>query len=650
MPRRRFKPAAPSRYGERYHALVRHRKLSLFPLLLLAGPAAAQLPNNASVQGSYYFRYLGVNTVPANTALAFQGAIVFDGKTAADGYGSFTISGQGTSGAALGPASNNVYKVLSNGLIDLTNPLDATNATTLFGGVGATALALSSTDTNFCDLFLAVPVSTSNSAASLNGKYYLASLEFLNGNFALTRDTSFSANFDGKGALEPVTVNGTAIGFNHAPQSQTSTAATYTVAANGTGTLTFPAASGVAANNVLLSGMKTMYVAPDGSFFIAGGVSAYDFIVGVKALTGNPSAAANGLYFTASLENDIGANNASAVHGSDGSAIELGSRGIEIAHQRINPDSAPSFDYSSSFSYNLAADGTVVFPKSQYVVGAGGNIILGTGLSNHYLLDFHVKAPSLNGPGVFLNPRGVVNAASSVPFTASIAPGEFVTLSGTGLAAQSTPATTLPFPTTLGGVQVTISWIDGNGRTQAVLAPLSFVSSGAINALVPYNVPGDESLISFQVSNNSVASNSTRVYSGLSAPGIFTIPSGGIGNGAIQHSDFSLVSTASPAKVGETVLIYLTGLGVVTPSVPAGSAAPVSPFARTPTPNVFVEGIQAAVTFAGLTPGSAGLYQLNVTIPAGVTAGANVTIEIDTFDTNKNLLAVSSEATIPISK
>src|SRR6266568_3312297 len=135
---------------------------------LLAGTAAAQLPSNASVQGSYYFRYLGVNAVPSDAALAFQGTIVFDGKTGGDGRGAFTMSGQGTAGAILGPPRNNTYRILSNGSIDMTNPLDPNNDTTLFGGVGSGAIAMSSTDTNYCDLLVAIPVSTANSAGNLN--------------------------------------------------------------------------------------------------------------------------------------------------------------------------------------------------------------------------------------------------------------------------------------------------------------------------------------------------------------------------------------------------------------------------------------------------------------------------------------------------
>ena len=41
---------------------------------------------------------------------------------------------------------------------------------------------------------------------------------------------------------------------------------------------------------------------------------------------------------------------------------------------------------------------------------------------------------------------------------------------------------------------------------------------------------------------------------------------------------------------------------------------------------------------------------MNVTIPAGVTAGGQASIEIATFDSARNLLSVSAEATIPIAK
>jgi uncharacterized protein (TIGR03437 family) len=118
-----------------------------------------------------------------------------------------------------------------------------------------------------------------------------------------------------------------------------------------------------------------------------------------------------------------------------------------------------------------------------------------------------------------------------------------------------------------------------------------------------------------------------------------------VGNGAILHADFSLVNTASPAKIGEAVQVFLTGLGPVNPPVAAGAAGPTSPMSVvTNDVVVTVDGIKAKVQYQGLAPQLAGLYQLNVTIPAGVTTGSDVTLEIVTTD------ADNLQATIPIAK
>jgi uncharacterized protein (TIGR03437 family) len=121
------------------------------------------------------------------------------------------------------------------------------------------------------------------------------------------------------------------------------------------------------------------------------------------------------------------------------------------------------------------------------------------------------------------------------------------------------------------------------------------------------------------------------------------VPPGGLGNGAILHADYTLVSTASPAKIGETVQVFLTGLGPVAPPVAAGAAAPSSGTLAQVTniPNVYIDNQLATVTFAGLAPGLGGLYQVNVTIPSGVGNGA-VTLEISAVDSD------NAQATIPI--
>jgi len=633
--------------------MSRHTTSLLASLVFLAGTASAQLPSNASIKGTYNFRYLGVNATTNDVALSFQGTVTFDGTSNVNGNGTFTVTGQGA-GATNGPASNNIYGVFSNGLIYMNNPFDTSGNTFLYGGVGTGALVASSTDSFYCDLLIAIPVATSASTASLSGNYFIASMDFLGGNFNQTRDTFFPVAADGKGNLGTggsVTIKGTALNIGSTtPQSQTSAGATYTVSANGTGTMTFPAPAGVAAANQLLAGARSLIVSQDGSFFVAGGATGYDMIVGMKALTGSASTAANGLYFAGYLENFINSDGSFTVYGADGAVNEVGSLGVEIGHQRTQPDFTAAYDDTYGVSFAPAADGTVTYGQSLYAVGAGGNFIIGSGNGGNYQLTVYNKAVSVSGTGVFLNPQGIVNTANFVPFTAGVSPGEFLSLFGSGLASQTMTAPSLPFPTTLGGVQVTVTWFDINGNPQSAQAPVYFVSPGEVIILVPYTTPGDGTPINFKLTNNNAASNVASVYSGPTSPGILTQSQNGLGIGSIEHGDFSLVTSTSPAKVGETVQIFLIGMGATTPAVTAGTAAPASPLAQTILPDVYIDGVLATTVFSGLTPGAAGLYQLNVTIPAGVMAGATVTIEIDTFDASNFLLTVNTQATIPISK
>ncbi|HLK67350.1 MAG TPA: hypothetical protein VKU19_28135 [Bryobacteraceae bacterium] len=617
--------------------------------ILFGGSAAAQPATNASLKGTYNVRYLGANVDsnnPADEAVSFSGQMTFDGN------GGFTVTGQGVYAAnanqSLSILSSGQYTVLPGAIFAMTNPFDSSGNTTLYGGIGNGVLTASSTDTVYTDIFVAIAVGASESVATLSGNYYLASLEFQSGEFGLTRNTFFTAAADGKGGFGNPSIQGTAINLNNVATTQTSTGVTYTLNANGTGTVTFPAPSGVStAANQLLAGSKILYVSADGSFFVAGGQTAYDMILGVKALSGNVSTALSGLYFTSYLENYAAGSDADGLYGSQGSANEVNSITTEFAHQRTNWEFYGSYDFTTAGGFSLNGDGTAPSPGfAKYVVGANGNIVIGSGDDTNYQLALYIKAPVITGSGVFLNPQGIVNAANNIPFTAQVVPGEVVSLFGTGLSGVTMTAPTLPFPTTLGGVSVNLSWIDFNsGKTLTAQAPIYFVSPTEVSAVIPYNAPADGSYLNFTVSNGGTNSNVATVYSGATQPGIFTVPAGGIGNGAILHADFSLVTTANPAKVGETVQIYLTGLGPVSPAVNAGAAAPSNPLSTvidTADLGVYVDGVQANFTFAGLAPTLGGLYQLNVTIPSGVTLGQSVGLEILTLD------ADNIQATIPI--
>jgi uncharacterized protein (TIGR03437 family) len=212
---------------------------------------------------------------------------------------------------------------------------------------------------------------------------------------------------------------------------------------------------------------------------------------------------------------------------------------------------------------------------------------------------------------VFISPQGVVNAASSAPFTNSIAPGELITLYGSNLSSGIAVAKTRPLPTSLGNVGVFI-----NG----VKAPVYVVSPGQVSALVPYGLSTGVARI--QIVNKGKASNVVTEFIGQTAPGVFTSPAGGLGLGAVLHTNFSKVTSGHPASPGETVSVFLTGLGAVFPTIHDGAVGPVTALSKaTNTITAFIGGESATVKYAGLAPELAALYQLNVVVPSDLTPG-----------------------------
>ena len=86
-------------------------------------------------------------------------------------------------------------------------------------------------------------------------------------------------------------------------------------------------------------------------------------------------------------------------------------------------------------------------------------------------------------------------------------------------------------------------------------------------------IGGDATIV---VQSGGASSNTVTVQVAATAPGIYSLDQSGSGPGAILHADFTLVSAAKPATSGETVLIYLTGLGATNPPVTDGTLAPAA--------------------------------------------------------------------------
>jgi uncharacterized protein (TIGR03437 family) len=120
---------------------------------------------------------------------------------------------------------------------------------------------------------------------------------------------------------------------------------------------------------------------------------------------------------------------------------------------------------------------------------------------------------------------------------------------------------------------------------------------------------------SLLVNRNGALSASVPLAVSSVQPSIFV---GANGQGVIVDSNNVIKDPTSPASPGSVVTIYCTGLGAVTPAVATGVGAS-GPTSLTNPATVTIGGQNAAIQYAGLTPGSPGLYQINVVVPSGVT-------------------------------
>jgi uncharacterized protein (TIGR03437 family) len=192
-----------------------------------------------------------------------------------------------------------------------------------------------------------------------------------------------------------------------------------------------------------------------------------------------------------------------------------------------------------------------------------------------------------------------------------IAPGSIVQIYGSGLAGQTMSGGTIPLQTSLGGTSVIVG---------GILAPLYYVSAGQLNAQIPFELtPGQPAELI--VSANGALTTPQTIQLAAVSPGIAEYPSG---YAIAQHgADASLITDASPAKPGEYIVLYLAGMGPTTIPVASGAASPSSPTANTidaPTITLNSEAV-SIISFSGLTPTAAGLYQIDLQIPADAPNG-----------------------------
>jgi uncharacterized protein (TIGR03437 family) len=609
-----------------------------------AGAQSFDTSGTAGLTGPYLFRYVNFfNDGSGNLteSCSLTGTITFDGAgtyklSNTKIFDSLGVSNTGSCTSLDG----GTYGVQSNGIAQLDNPL---YPFTLFGTFSAPVLTASSTEDDGFDLFIAVQApSASSSTGILSGTFTVGTLDFLNSSALLARQGYFTMKADGSGNIAPFTVNGSLANVSSgANVTQNVSASTYSLSGATGGTLTFPGTS--ADQNHIVSGPKALYVSADGNWFVAGSESGSDMFFGFRASSGTSSnSIVNGTYFTAGMEANLadaaitGSNFLDAFYGS----ISSNGGGNLITHQRFDDVvDIETFDNTFTVPVTIGADGSYYDGNIYtYLTGGNGAAFMQIGSNQQFSMIVGVHAPGFTPTSsVWIDPVAITNAANYTPITNAYAPGELVNLYGNfGVSTQVAPS--LPFSTTLNGVQVLV-----NGQA----APVYLVSKNQITALIPYEIVG-EFFATFQVVVNGSTSNSVTVYVDNTTPGIYTLTQDGMGEAAILHSDQSPVSDSNPAKPDETVIMFMNGLGPVTPQVADGAAASSNPVSVSLEASGIFVGLDdgqnltsATVSFAGLAPGFAGLYQVNFTLPHDGVANGDVFVVFATIEAQNEMATIS---------
>jgi uncharacterized protein (TIGR03437 family) len=259
----------------------------------------------------------------------------------------------------------------------------------------------------------------------------------------------------------------------------------------------------------------------------------------------------------------------------------------------------------------------------------------------------------------------LVGSGYTNPTPIQVAPGQVITFFVTGIVATPVKATTLPLPTTLGGISATIDRTLPEQKLPVPLlevAQVDMCNSGqsaspsnclitAITAQIPSElVPDNPALV---VGNPVFQQGITHITinaPGASASAFLLAPvadnihvvsncdefhsadyGGRPCQSVVAHADGSLVYATRPAAPGEALVVYVVGLGKTDPPMPSGQAAPKAVPVAGPVVLDFEwvpNGIPArpqtgpgypplglAPLFAGSTPGFAGLYQINFVVP-----------------------------------
>lgn len=216
----------------------------------------------------------------------------------------------------------------------------------------------------------------------------------------------------------------------------------------------------------------------------------------------------------------------------------------------------------------------------------------------------------------------IVNAATQT--SRALAPNTIATIYGKNLAFSTRAVGNADLkgsilPTSLDGVAVLVG-----GFT----APLFYVSPTQINFLIPYELVAG--IVPIAVTRQSLAGPVIKVQLNATSPGLFLWN----GNYAIaSHLTGKLIAADAPAKPGEIIILYAAGLGRASPDTTSGkvvaSAAKIAALAQLQVTIGETLVPAADILYAGLAPGFAGLYQINLRMPAKLGTDPEIRLSVN---------------------
>ncbi|HVP49011.1 MAG TPA: hypothetical protein VMT32_20595 [Bryobacteraceae bacterium] len=230
-----------------------------------------------------------------------------------------------------------------------------------------------------------------------------------------------------------------------------------------------------------------------------------------------------------------------------------------------------------------------------------------------------VAQNALTSSGPSYSAAGIVNSASNAPD--ALAPNAIATVYGTGLSYSTGSA----FVSTDGNLPLDINQV--HVYVGGIGVPLYYVSPTQINFVIPADLrPGD---VDFFTTHDGLAGPHVKITVHDAGPALYPWGQRLI---ASTHADGSIITEDHPAHAGETVVVYGTGLGKTDPPLETGSISMVAAQIQLLSElQVLVAGAALdphSVRYAGVTPETPGLYQVNLVLPKQVGKDPEIRIAI----------------------